>query len=153
MTVTAEHTDALRSVLSGDDAPLTGLAAASPENGGYLSVLTVLALAAAARARFADGWSGVGLIRYVARTRAKYGFTDLAPTLAEELLAFCLGGGPMSAGNDQVQQAYAQFALLKALADDLSALELNAVFREAREQANQWIEQQNGNPVPPLQAP
>lgn len=146
MTVSAEDVAALRALLTGDSDPFMRLAAASPDGQDMrVGVLIAMALATAARTRFAAGWSRAEVIRYVAQTRIRYGLDDLIPSLAEDLLIVGLGNQPLPAGADPAASAYAQLSLLKSLSDDLGPPDLDRVLGEAREQADRWLGQRPGD--------
>lgn len=143
MTVGPEYETALRAFLVDlDGEPLNRLGVGCPEQDMRLGTLISFALAATARVRFASGCSREDVIRYVARTRTKYGLGELAPSLAENMLALALGQGPVPAESDQAKISLAQLALLKSLADDLGPDALNRALEEARRIASLRLEQQ-----------
>jgi hypothetical protein len=73
-----------------------------------LGALTAMALATAARIRFAAGWFRADVIRYVAQALTRYGLDDFAPSLAEDLRIVALGNQPLPPGADPASTVYAR---------------------------------------------
>ena len=147
MTVTPAQAATLRAALVGDDDAFERLSAGPGlADGREFPILMATAFTAAAQRRFPPGWSGGDVVRFVGhlRARGEGAYEDLNATAAEQMLLSTLRGEPMGGQFDDVMKGYAQFALLAELVRDLSEQELSTFLAAARERADAWLAQHNG---------
>lgn len=150
MTVTELEIVMLRAHIAGDDEEAQRafgqqLAASGDVSG--LAVLVQAAFVIAARRKFAAGWTGATVIRYVGRVRAllseRPGLLD--PRVAEDELTSALGGrAPASheAGTVAAARLFLLDALIASLHLDDQAID--DLLGEARDSANRMLIDVNG---------
>jgi hypothetical protein len=147
MTISGAQAAALRAALAGDGGTFEYLAnqfaVTSEEEFG---VLTASAFIVAARRRFAAGWSIGDVIKFVGALRARNEAerADVLAGAAEQMLLGALHGRPKQGEFSELEEGYAQFALLAELVRDLDEQGLgeqglDVLLNEACSQAERWM--------------
>jgi hypothetical protein len=143
MIVSGAQVAALRAALAGDGQAFECLAGqfatASGEEG--FGVLTASAFIRAARRRFASGWSIGDITKFVGALRARNEAeqADVHAGAAEQVLLGALRGRPTRSEFGELEEGYAQFAVLAEMVRDLDEQGLDALLKEACEQVGGWM--------------
>jgi hypothetical protein len=142
MTISGAQVAALRAALAGDGDTFEYHANqfAMTCDAGF-GLLTASAFIVAAKRRFAAGWSIGDVIKFVGTLRARNEAerADVLAGAAEQMLLGALRGRPMHSEAGELEEGYAQLALLAELVCDLDEQGLDVLLNEARDQAERWM--------------